>query len=209
MKSLAAGAACGFVVSIPVGPLNLTVINQALRRGFAGAFLIGFGGICGEAVYAWLALAGHSSILDQPAVVFGLRIVALAVIAGLGLRYVFMKAVKLQASEAVVERVEERWHHPRSFLLGFALCLSNLLLLVLWATLGALLFTHDWLQPDVLNRTTCVGGVICGGTLWFFLLAWFVSRAHRQIKARTLLLLVRGCGLVLLGFAAWMAWKLF
>jgi threonine/homoserine/homoserine lactone efflux protein len=42
VRSLAAGCFCGFVVSVPVGPVNLTVINQALRKGFGIAFYRGW-----------------------------------------------------------------------------------------------------------------------------------------------------------------------
>src|SRR5258707_15458530 len=95
-----AGFVCGLVVSVPVGPVNLTVINQALRRGFGTAFLMGIGAMCAEALYASLMLWGHSSILDTPrvlgvprkSIVLALRVVAVIVIAVLGVRYLLFKA---------------------------------------------------------------------------------------------------------------------
>ncbi len=60
LQAWAAGLLCGFVVSLPVGPVNLTVINRALRKGFGPAFLVGVGAICAETLYAVLMLAGHS-----------------------------------------------------------------------------------------------------------------------------------------------------
>ena len=209
MRSLAAGALCGFVVSVPVGPVNLMVINQALRKGFWFAFLAGLGGIFAESIYASLMLAGHSSILDKPPVVLGMRVVAVVVIALMGIRSLLTKPEKLELSAVTVERADQRWHHPRSFLLGFILTISNLMLLLLWATLAALLFAREWVQPDLANRTMCVLGVFCGGALWFFLLAFFVSRAHRRVKPKTLTMMVRVCGVVFLVFAAMLAYELF
>jgi threonine/homoserine/homoserine lactone efflux protein len=210
LQPLLAGLICGFVVSIPVGPVNLTVINQALRRGFRSAFLVGLGAICAEVIYASLMLAGHSSlVLSRPSVAYGMRVVAVAVIAAVGIRNLLLKPEKIEAGAATVERVDARWHHPRSFLLGFILTISNLVLVLMWATLAAALFTHDWVQPDLPGRALCATGVFFGGVVWFLLLAFFVSRAHRRVKNETLISLVRGCGVLFLGFAALLAYKLF
>ena len=209
LQTLLAGLGCGFVVSVPVGPVNLTVINNALRNGFLSAFLAGLGAIVAESIYAALMLAGHSSLLDQPKVSFALRIVAVAVIAGLGVRSLLAKPDQVEAqSVAAAERTDVRWHHPKTFLLGFALTISNLMLVLLWATLAALLFAREWVTPAPLSRMVCLAGVFAGGVLWFFLLAFFVSRAHRRVKPRTLTLLVRGCGVVFLIFAGLLAYRL-
>src|SRR5271170_4652127 len=167
-----AGFVCGLVVSVPVGPVNLTVINQALRRGFGAAFLMGLGAIFAEALYASLMLWGHSSILQTPrvfgisrqSIVLALRIAAVVVIAVLGIRYLFFKAERLDASEAAAEKLEDRWHHPRSFFLGFALTITNFMLVVVWATLITVVFAHDWVTPTLASRVMCIAGVLLGGT---------------------------------------------
>lgn len=211
LQSLIAGFVCGFVVAVPVGPVNLTVINQALRRGFGTAFLVGIGAMFAETVYASLMLWGHSTILDDPRSRFALamRVIAVVVIAGMGIRYLLFKSERLDASEVAAEKLDERWHHPRSFFLGFALTISNLMLLVVWATVVTLLFAHEWVVPARASRVLCAVGVLLGGSAWFFLVAFFVSRAHRRVKSGTLTLLVRGCGVLFLVFAALLAYKLF
>ncbi len=208
-RALLAGLVCGAIVSIPAGPLGLTIINQALAKGFRAGFFVGLGGILGETCYAALLLAGHSSILEHPTLAFALRLVALVAITALGIRYVFFRAEKLATSAIVASRVEERWHHPRAFLLGFALTITNLLLIVLWATLGALLVAHEWVGPSLPSRGACVVGVFLGGLAWFTLLAYTVTRLHRQISPRLLTFLVRGCGGALLLLAVRLAWRLF
>jgi threonine/homoserine/homoserine lactone efflux protein len=51
--------------------------------------------------------------------------------------------------------------------------------------------------------------VFTGGTLWFVLLAFFVSRAHRRVRPQTLTIFVRVCGVVFLIFASLLAYRLF
>jgi threonine/homoserine/homoserine lactone efflux protein len=209
MRAAVAGLVCGFVVSVPVGPVNLTVINTALQRGFLPAFLAGLGAICAELIYAALMLAGHSTLLDNPQVVFGLRIFAVLVITGVGWRSLFITPEQIEAkSAAQIEKADARWHHPKSFLLGFVLTLSNLVLLLLWATLAAVLFAHDWVRPTGGSRWWCLAGVLTGATVWFFLLAFFVSRAHRRVRAQMLTKLARVCGVIFLIFAALAAYRL-
>jgi len=216
-QSFLAGFLAGFIVAVPVGPVNLTVINQALRRGFGTAFLAGVGAMCAETVYASLMLWGHSSILETPRffgiprrdVVLALRIIAVGVIAGMGIRYLFFKSARLDASEAAATQIDERWHHPQTFFLGFALTISNLMLVVVWATVATLLFAREWVVPTRASRILCATGVLGGGSTWFFLLAFFVSRAHRRVKSETLTVLVRSCGVLFLGFAGLLAYKLF
>jgi threonine/homoserine/homoserine lactone efflux protein len=208
-QALLAGFVCGFVVCIPVGPVNLTVIRYALRRGFLPAFLVGLGAASADTIYATTLLAGHTAILDIPIVRDAMRIVALVVIVVVGIRSLVFKEEKVEArDEAKAERVEERWHHPRAFLLGFILTISNLMLIVLWATLAAFLFARDWVQPDLSSRSMFSTGVLCGSAFWFLLLSFFVSRAHRRVAPRTLTILVRTCGVVFLLFAALLAYRL-
>ena len=209
-QALCAGWACGFVVSIPVGPVNLTVINQALRRGFLPAFLAGLGAVSAETIYATALLAGHSTLLDKPLVRDGLRMASVLLITVIGLRSLRFQEEKFEEHDAdLVAQAVTRWHHPRAFMLGFILTISNLVLVVLWATIAALLFAKDWVAPALASRVTCSTGIFAGGATWFFLLAFFVSRAHRRVKPVVLTALVRTCGVVFLVFAALLAYKLF
>ena len=209
LHAFLAGLVCGFVVSVPVGPVNLTVINKALQKGFLRAFLVGIGAALAETIYATVLLAGHTTILDKPVVRDAMRVISVAVIAAVGLRSLMFKEEKVAARDsATVERVDERWHHPRAFMLGFILTISNLMLVVLWATLASVLFAREWVLPPLHNRATCGTGVFLGCVSWFLLLAYFVSRAHRRVKPRTLTILVRACGTVFLVFAALLAWRL-
>jgi threonine/homoserine/homoserine lactone efflux protein len=83
------------------------------------------------------------------------------------------------------------------------------MLLVLWATLAAVLFARGWVTHDPLSRAACLGGVLVGGAIWFLALAWLVSRAHRRVTPRALAWLARGCGVVFLIFAALLGHRLF
>jgi threonine/homoserine/homoserine lactone efflux protein len=48
----------GFLVQFPVGPINLTILNEGARRGFKWAVLIGSGAVLMETLYCALAFMG-------------------------------------------------------------------------------------------------------------------------------------------------------
>ena len=209
-RALLVGGICAFIVSIPVGPVNLTVINTALRNGFLRAFLTGLGAVSAETVFVIALLAGHLTILDKPVASQILRIVAVVLMAGVGVRSLLFKEEKFEARhEAIIAKVDERWHHPRAFIFGFLLSISNLMLVVMWAALVNLFFAREWVTTDLADRLACAIGVLSGGATWFFLLSFFVSRAHRRVKPHLLTVLVRTCGVVFLVFAGLLAYHVF
>jgi len=55
------GFISGLLLSIPVGPVNLTIMNEAARRGFKWAFLIGLGATIMEVIYCTVAFTGFAS----------------------------------------------------------------------------------------------------------------------------------------------------
>jgi threonine/homoserine/homoserine lactone efflux protein len=64
-----AGFFCALVFSsVPVGPINLTILNEGARRGFTWALLIGLGAAVMEVVYCSIAFTGFSTFLDHTAV---------------------------------------------------------------------------------------------------------------------------------------------
>jgi len=209
LQALLAGVVVGFVVCIPIGPVNLTVIRYALRKGFLPAFLVGLGAASADTIYATALLAGHTTILEMPFWRGVMRVLALMVIVGIGIRSLLFKEETVEArDEALAEKVDERWHHPRAFILGFILTISNLMLIVLWATLATFLFAREWVDPALPSRAMCSAGVLTGCSLWFLLLSFGVSLAHRRVQPRTLTLLVRSCGVVFLVFAALLAYRM-
>jgi threonine/homoserine/homoserine lactone efflux protein len=203
-----AGVIFGFLACVPVGPVNITVIHQALRRGLRSAFLLGLGAITGETVYAGIALAGQAHLPHDPTIQLIVRIIAVVVVVTLGIKNIRHRPDE-ERSERIAERIDERYHHPRALLLGFIMTITNLGLFLLWATLAAFLFAHEWVHPVFASRAACIAGVFTGGMLWYLGLAAIVSRAHRSIRPETTNLLIRICGVAFLLVAVLLTYKIF
>ena len=59
------GFISGFLLSVPVGPINLTILNEGARRGFKWAALIGLGATTMEVIYCFIAFTGFASFSTQ------------------------------------------------------------------------------------------------------------------------------------------------
>ena len=58
------GLISGWLLSIPVGPVNLTIMNEGAQRGFKWAVLIGLGASVMEVIYCSLAFTGFASFFS-------------------------------------------------------------------------------------------------------------------------------------------------
>src|ERR1043165_10247746 len=59
------GFISGLLLSIPVGPVNLTIMNEGARRGFKWAVLIGLGATTMEVIYCFIAFTGFASFFTR------------------------------------------------------------------------------------------------------------------------------------------------
>jgi len=197
-----AGLVSGFLMSVPVGPVNITVINEALNRGFLRPFLMGVGAVTAEAIYCALALTGFQSVLDYPHVRSTMVLVSFLVVTVLGFRYLAARGDPGGRASALVEyEMEETLHLHRGYFVGMGMTLGNPFILVVWGTLAAFLFEHRLVREGALNHLAFVGGMAGGGTLWFFALAQITARKHRKISPNALRILTRisGIGLLAVG----------
>src|ERR1051325_1874184 len=57
------GCLSGLLLSIPIGPVNLIVMNEGARRGFKTAIVISAGATLMEMIYCFIAFSGFASFL--------------------------------------------------------------------------------------------------------------------------------------------------
>src|SRR5688572_22512685 len=58
------GLVFGVLLCIPVGPVNLTIMNEGARRGFKWAAMIGAGATLMEAIYCGIAFTGFAALFE-------------------------------------------------------------------------------------------------------------------------------------------------
>ncbi len=194
--SAATGFLSGLLLSIPVGPVNLTIMNEGARRGFRHAALISAGALTMEVIYCSIAFTGFASFFSRGDIKAGMEEFSFAFMVFLGIKFLMVQSVS--TSSKMEERIEEKFHPTSAFMTGFVRVMANLGVLAFWIILGANFISREWVKPSLASKGACVLGVMAGTGLWFFGLSYAVSLGQKKFSKKTLLRMQRGSGLSLL-----------
>jgi threonine/homoserine/homoserine lactone efflux protein len=190
------GFISGFLVSFPVGPINLTIINEGARRGFKWAILIAAGAVLMETIYCTLAFMGASTFFTHQTMKAAVELISFLLMLYLGVK--FLRAREVEAHSRIEDRIEERLRPHSAFMTGFVRVLGNPGVLLLWITLTATFVSHDWVGVNYREKVACILGVCLGTAAWFILLSYGVSLGHKKFSPKGLLLMEHISGAILL-----------
>ena len=196
----------GMILSIPVGPVNLTIMNRAAQRGFLYGCLLGLGASLMETIYCTIAFGGFASFFEKGIIKSAMEVASFLFLMILGIR--FLTATTIPNAGSMEEKVEATFKPHSAFMTGFISVLGNPGVLLFWIALAAHLISHEWVQPSLSSKGACILGVATGTSLWFTSLSYMVSRGHGKFKDSTLLLMERGSGMALLGLGLYYGGKI-
>jgi threonine/homoserine/homoserine lactone efflux protein len=197
------GFISGLLLSIPVGPVNLTIINEGARRGFLWALLIGAGASAMEVIYCAIAFTGFSSFFDNRVVKASMEVFSFVFMLFLGIKFLMAKTVAApmhisNAADRMEERIGEKLHPHSAFMTGFVRVMGNPGVLLFWIILAANFMSREWVEPNLHGKLACVAGVALGTGLWFSGLSYGVSRGHGKFSEKILLKMEHFSGFALL-----------
>jgi len=109
------GFISGLMLSIPVGPVNLTIMNEGARRGFSWAFMIGLGATVMEVIYCFIAFTGFASFFSKGYIKAAMELFSFVFMLFIGMKFLMAKSVEMPLrlgakAEAIESRIEERLH---------------------------------------------------------------------------------------------------
>ena len=94
LLAVLAGYFCGLIFSsIPVGPVNLTILNEGAQRGFLWALLIGLGASAMETIYCAFSFTGFSTFLDHGIVKACMQVGGFVFILYLGFKFLLATSI--------------------------------------------------------------------------------------------------------------------
>lgn len=205
VRSALTGFVSALLLAIPVGPVNLTIINEGARRGFKWALLITLGAITMEVVYCFIAFTGLAGlVLASEYIRAAMEVFSFVFILALGIKFAMAKSINFRlnaTTDRIEARLEERLHPRSAYMTGFVRVLANPGVLVGWFVLAAKFISNNWVAPELSGRMACVIGVGLGTVLWFLMLSYTSSRGEGKFSEQTLLRIEHWSGVVLIAFA--------
>ena len=204
------GLFSGLLLSIPVGPVNLTIMNEGARRGFKFAVHVGLGAALMETIYCSIAFTGFAGFFGGELVRAAMKVGSFFFMIILGLK--FLLSHPDYKTAYVGGRLEKRMNPHSAFMTGFVRVMGNPGVLLNWIVLGATFISHEWVLPNLACKAACIFGVAAGNCAWFFGVGYAVSRGYKKFSERTLLRMERGSGIGLLllgvGIGCQIIWEL-
>jgi len=194
--TFATGFGLGLAIAMPVGPIGLICIQQALTRGFGAGLAAGLGVAAADAAYGAIAAFGLTAItnvlvnLKTPLRILGL-------LAMLWLAYGIWRgadAPKHLASDARSRAATT----AQMFVLTLANPMTILTFLALFVGAGVGLASYAY-------STALTLGVFSGSMLWWIVLSGIVSILRERVNEQTLRWINRASALLIAGFACWLA----
>jgi threonine/homoserine/homoserine lactone efflux protein len=198
----AIGVAAGALTGVPIGPVNVAVIDAAYRHTMRRAIAVGLGGSLADGLYAGLGVMGVTPILRTYE---GVEPILFA-ISGIVLLIYGLFTVRSQpvtpatqepaASESVAMRKEMR----EGFTVGAALIILNPAAVVTWVVIMGTFIPAEY---TVGQGLACAVGVVVGSFAWFALVAYLTQKG-RQVLGEKAAWIPRVVGFALMIYAVYL-----
>lgn len=190
------GLAIGILISAPMGPIGMFVIQRTLSKGRWPAFFSGIGAALSDLIYCLLTGLGLSFVTDFiEKHQLLLQIVGGVVLAAFGI-YLFRKN-PTRSLKPAVSGANNFW---REMATGFALTFSNPLILFFIIGLFA---RFNFILPEfyLYHYVLAYLAIFAGAILWWYFVTLLVSSLRSRFNVRSLWLVNRIIGSILIGMA--------
>src|SRR4051794_8862305 len=108
LQSFLVGFGTGFLVCVPIGPVNITIINEGARRGFRWAFMIALGAVAMDAIYCAIAFAAFSALLDTELIKAAMEFLTFVSLSYLGIK--FLRPPPIPEHLRTADKIEAKLH---------------------------------------------------------------------------------------------------
>lgn len=192
------GLLLGLAYVLPPGPVTAETVRHSLHSGVRGALAVQLGAVGGDLIYALLALAGLSRLLNQTMVRTGAGLLGAALLFALGLSALrgWRVTAEQMAPEGQCDAPSSLWRPAGA---GAFVSLMNPFAAGFWVTVGstAISTTPSWLAGFMLGSLVA--------SLFIGLVAGQLrgQRAHRYARW-----LSAACGCLLIAFGLKLSWTM-
>jgi threonine/homoserine/homoserine lactone efflux protein len=192
------GLVLGFSIAVPVGPVGVLCIRRSMTRGFRSGLVSGLGAASADAFYGSIAAAGLTIVADF--------IVSQRFWLGLlGGSFLFFLGVKTLISQLQMENLDERKSGiGGDYFSTLLLTLSNPMTILSFAAIFSGMSAQS-LPVYRFSAFLLVLGVFMGSALWWLILSGSVGLLRSRVNQGMLIWVNRISGLVIIGFAIFLA----
>ena len=191
------GILIGALISAPMGPIGMLVIQRTLNKGRMPAFVTGIGASLSDLIYCLLTGLGLSFVTDF----IESNQNVLQIIGSLVLIIYGIYLFRNNPSRQLRTPAPQASNYWRDFATGFLFTFSGPLLLFFIIGLFA---RFNFLDTEYKFYHYIAGyiGIIAGAIVWWFLITYFVNKVRAHFNVRSMWLVNRIIAVLLLIMAS-------
>ena len=221
------GAITGWLMSMPIGPVNAAAISRTLNYNYRVGFAVGIGAALMDVIYCAGAAQINQFLVTSPIVNLLFELVGLVALIWLGIRQLrsVQSEQRLDSTASSNDKSEElpegtvaaaamKRIHLKSqsyllpFVLGLLLYATNVMAVPEWIIVAGL--WRSWGVLGVgfdINAVFALGAGL-GTAGWYLTLVRWISRHHRGFEASTLRKINLGTGIAMLIFGGYFGYQI-
>ena len=187
------GMLIGLMVSVPLGPMGVLIIQKTLQKGALAGFISGLGAAFADLFYATVAVFGLGFVVNLiQSHELLLQILGGIVLIIIGLSIYFRNPLK---------QIRMRKRVSKKGLVGdfatlFFLTVSNPVTIVVFMAVfaGASVFGD---APSFKIELFVLAGILLGGSLWWYTLSTLINIFRKKFRLRVLITINRISGILI------------
>ena len=189
------GMLLGFGAAVPIGPINILIMNEALRK-YGNALTIGFGAMSADITYLVLIFFGLTLYINQPMILNGF-----ALFGALFLMFLAFLIFKNRNKEIKLNVTLSKMGMAKLYIKGYLLTLLNPYTVIFW--LSVTIYSTDKSN----SAFFVLSGMVFAILLWITLMPYFVYKTKHFISQKCISIISVVSALTLFGFGVTMLLK--
>jgi threonine/homoserine/homoserine lactone efflux protein len=200
------GVIFGYLICIPIGPINIYVLKTKINKGFWPAINIAIGGALMDFFYFSIILSGLSLFEFSHNVSFALQTLGISFLFLLGVKEIFFtKANSFERKPLGGDMIKS----SNYALLGILIYLSNPTLFFTISTLCAFIKSYALFESNILNNLIFSYSIAVGSVLWSYTLIVLVKRFEHKLTLPLMLRINKISGGLMIGLSLYLGFKTF
>lgn len=194
LETIISGIGLGIVLSFATGPVFFALLKTSIEKGFHAGISLAGGVLLSDIIYVALALYGSSFIQFENEYRYVIGLTGAAVMMGIGFFYLFKK-VKINYDNNTSTK-----RNTGYFFKGFLMCIFNPSLLIYWITVTSSIISVTG-EIKAQQVFPFFGSILITQFSMDSVKAYYANKLRYKIKERTIVLLNRVAGSLIMIFA--------
>lgn len=194
LETIISGIGLGIVLSFATGPVFFALLKTSIEKGFHAGISLAGGVLLSDIIYVALALYGSSFIQFENEYRYVIGLTGAAVMMGIGFFYLFKK-VKINYDNNTSTK-----RNTGYFFKGFLMCIFNPSLLIYWITVTSSIISVTG-EIQAQQVFPFFGSILITQFSMDSVKAFYANKLRYKIKERTIVLLNRVAGSLIMIFA--------